>query len=209
MFLSVRDVLDKGLRYLNVDVERRMSKDRRIEKFHKHFGSSPLVLATIWYDLTGTEIPGAKLSKMEKQRGFKMFMVAHHYLWTYERNADLLASRWAMCETYAKGKHLWVWVERIAALKEKVIVWPKKWVGNNNVEIYCISIDGMDYDAWEQKHPTLPINKGQCSKNINTAPSSIKLCSPSTSPSALPFFGPVEGVSMIRLCCKKVGFLTS
>jgi hypothetical protein len=193
MFLSVQDVLDKGLRYLNVDVERRMSKDGRIEKFHKHFGSSPLVLATMWYDLTVTEIPGAMLSKMEKQRGFKMFLVAHYYLWTYEKNADLLASRWDMCVSYAKGKHLWVWIGRIAQLKHKVIVWPEEWNGNNNVQIYCASIDGTDFNVWEKKHPTLTIDKDQCSKKYKHGALKYQIVLSVHNAKCVAIFGPRRG----------------
>ncbi len=61
--LSVQDVLEAGLRYVGVDPKHEMSRANQILEFRKHYGSSALDLANIWYDLTVTTIPGAKLSK--------------------------------------------------------------------------------------------------------------------------------------------------
>ena len=56
MVLSVTDVLDKGLVYIRVDLQKKWSKERRIDAFKQHFGSSLLTLASAWYDLTVTEL---------------------------------------------------------------------------------------------------------------------------------------------------------
>jgi hypothetical protein len=144
MLLSVQDVLQAGLRYVGVDLKSEMSRANRIVEFRKDYGSSDLDLASIWYDLTFTTIPGAKLSELEKRRGFKMFMVANNFLWTYPKNANTLASRFKMCVNYSKGAHLWIWVKRIAALKASKIKWDPKF-GNPNAEVYIVTVDGTDY----------------------------------------------------------------
>ena len=95
-----------------------MSGDAAVMLFHKHFGSSPLDLADMWYDLTVTDIPGATLNEKEKTRkGFVHYMKAHFYLWTYPKNTALLATRMGMNEKYTQGAMLWGWIAKIAALR--------------------------------------------------------------------------------------------
>jgi hypothetical protein len=69
------------------------------------------------YDLTATIIPGAALAPEEKSvKGLKIFFMAHYFLWTYPKNAKILASQFKVCEEYARGKKLWDWVAKISAL---------------------------------------------------------------------------------------------
>jgi hypothetical protein len=133
------------------------------KQFRKHYGSSPLDLSDMWYDLTTTNIPGAELGDKDKSaKGFKMFMAAHHFLWTYPKNSYLFASRFLICETYARGEHLWRWIKKIQALKAKKIVWDDS-LNDQNTEIFCVSVDGTDFRIWEKKHPTMPVDTGMCS----------------------------------------------
>ena len=101
MLLSVQEVLTMGLSFVRIEkpIQQRMSQETRMNKFRKHYGSTPLDLAEQWYDLTVTTIPLASLDEKDKtMKGFKMFMVAHYFLWTYPRNAEQLASRFSMNE---------------------------------------------------------------------------------------------------------------
>lgn len=69
MLLSSLDVLQKGLCYVGIGREKqaRLSYDRKVKKFsRKHYGSSPLDVADIWYDLCHTSIEEARLSEKEK-----------------------------------------------------------------------------------------------------------------------------------------------
>ena len=91
MLLSVQQVLSKGLQAVNISIEDQesWSKEKCILLFRKHYRSSPLDLANQWYDLTATDIPLAALTETEtSEQGFRMFLKAHYYLWTYPRNAE-------------------------------------------------------------------------------------------------------------------------
>jgi hypothetical protein len=166
MLLSPADVMKMGLRYLQLEF-RRLSEERQNEEFHKHYGSSPMDLANMWYDLTVTDIVEARVSQKEQcDTGVRMFLVAHFFLWTYPKNSNLLASRFRICERYARGEPLWKWIRRIAALKAKKIVWDPR-LNDQNSEIFVVTIDGTDFRIWEKKHPTLPRENGQCSKKFN------------------------------------------
>jgi hypothetical protein len=79
--LSPSDVLEKGLTLLGI--EQNIDKQKRLQ-FHKHYGSSPLDLAEMWYDLTVTDIPAARMDEEEKSE--KVVPVLHidlHHLFHY------------------------------------------------------------------------------------------------------------------------------
>ena len=117
------DILDQGLHVLGIRSEGRMN-EARTHNFHTQFGSKPLDLADMWYDLTVTTIPGAALTLEEKSAaGLKRFFIAHYFLWTYPKNATILAHRFKVCEQYARGQKVWDWVAKIAALHAKKIEW--------------------------------------------------------------------------------------
>jgi hypothetical protein len=77
----------------------------------------------MWFDLQTTTIPGAALSKsVNSSKGLDCFFIAQNWLWIYHQNAKILADQFQICEDYAKGKKLWSWVRKIAALKDQKIV---------------------------------------------------------------------------------------
>ena len=90
----------------------------------------------------------------KSEKGFKRFMIAHFFLWNYPKNVRLMKSRFGICLRYMQGKELWQWPNKIAALKSKKIVWPAD-LNSHNSEIIAITVDGVNYAAWEKKHPTL------------------------------------------------------
>jgi hypothetical protein len=166
MFISPLDILGMGLRCLRIQSDGR-SRAASEEDFHAHFGSSPLDLADMWYDLTTTTIPESQLTKKEKtERGLRMFLMAHHFLWTYPKNARILASRWGICERLARGAPLWDWIKKIAGLKTKKIVWDNS-LDDPDSELFIVSIDGTDCRTWEKKHPLLNLDRKQCSVKFN------------------------------------------
>ena len=167
MLLSVSDVQRKGLQACAGCKFEGKSNESRNEQFHAHYGSSPYDLANIWYDLTETDIPGAALTASENnETGFIMFLVAHYFLWNYPRNSQQLASRFNICERYARGEPVWKWIQKIAALKEKKIVWQPGFDDPHSA-IFFMTIDGTDFRMWEKKHPTLPLDRQQCSHKFN------------------------------------------
>ena len=150
-----------GLQY------KRKSEFNNNQQFRKHYGSSNLDLAEMWFDLMTTSIEGAIVINKDKcEKGFKIFMVAHYFLWIYPKNASLIACTFKLCEKYSRGANLWKWVKKIAALKAKKIVWHPD-LDNPNKEKFVYTIDGTDFRTWEKKHLTLNLDKKQCSKKFN------------------------------------------
>jgi hypothetical protein len=190
VLLSPIDVLKKGLTFL--DIQRKSESQNTLE-FHKHYGSNPLDLAEMWYDLTVTDIPEARIDDKEKsEKGFKMFMITHFFLWTYPKNSNLIASRFKCCERYLRGEPLWKWIKRIAALKAKKIVW-KPSLDSANTATFAISIDGTDFRIWERKHIALPRDNKQCSKKFNHGAAKYLIALSVFEPKCVYIAGPYRG----------------
>ena len=166
LFLSPSDIRNRGLAYLRIRSEGRSVAAQNAD-FHDHYGSSPLDLAEMWFDLNATDIPGAKLTGNEKsEKGLKQFFVTHHFLWAYPKNSKILAKALEHPERYCRGEPLWKWVGKIAAMKAKKIVWEPR-LDDPNSEKFIITVDGTDFKVREKKHPTLPVDTLQCSKKFN------------------------------------------
>ena len=165
MLLSPNNVLERGLKMMDLSLVS-ASLARKTSLFEKHFGSTPMVLAAIFYDLTVTSIPGAVLTEKENsEKGCLMFLTANYFLWTYPKNAEVLASRVKICERHARGEYLWNWIRKIRLLKEKVIFWPRI-LDDPQGPVNAVSVDGTNYRRNEEKHPTLNLNTGNCSKKF-------------------------------------------
>ena len=146
--LSPNDVLALGLEIgagLDTEHQQGMSKDARLLSFHAHYGSNPLDMADIWHDLQVGEYEGASLTEKEKSlKGFRMFLMATFYLWAKPKSSMLLATRFGVCERYCRGKHLWKWVNKVAALAEKKIRWDEK-LSKPDTELFVASVDCVDF----------------------------------------------------------------
>jgi hypothetical protein len=158
MLLSPTEVMEEGLDIMNVRLGRKSEEEKALE-FHKHYGSSPLDVAEIWFDLCSH---GNLTMKEKNMRGFKRLLLALFWLWAYPKNASLVASRFGVCKDYAGGKHLWKWIDLIAGLKWKKIFWDAS-LDDPNTEIFTISVDGTDFNLWEVQHPNFPIDQKACS----------------------------------------------
>jgi hypothetical protein len=192
LLMSANDVLEKGLDLVNIRTYRKSQK-WQLEQFHSHYGSDDVDLASMWHDLMTTTIPDAKLTTKEKsEKGFKAFMMAHHFLWTYPKNANLFASRFSICERYCRGEPLWRWIAKIAALKAKKIVWDPR-LDADNTEIFVLTTDGTDFKMWEKKHPTLPIDRKQCSHKFNHAAVKYEIALSVFEPKCVWISGPHKG----------------
>ena len=142
---------------------------RKEHLFNKHYGSSPKTLADIWNTLILTEILAAKVSKGEKlAKGIKQFLLAHYWLWTYPKNAAITASHLHLGEKSCRGKELWKWIFRIAALKELKVVWTDS-LNNPSTSIFIVTVDGTDFRTWEPKHPLFPVDCSYCSHKYKHA----------------------------------------
>ena len=196
MTLQPSEVLERGLRLLDVDNDGTLALEWRRLKFSKHYGSHPLVIAAQWFDLChATDDNGEQLlSTNEKKRGFKMFMVAHYFLFNYTRNSEQLADRFRMCESYARGEHLWVWIRKIAFLEKKVIFWPRI-LDSPTSEVNALSVDGVDKKTFERKHKTqlLPFDRGNCSHKHAHGALKYQIVMAAHRPRCVHIYGPVRG----------------
>lgn len=155
MLLSANDVQQIGLDIMKVRRGRKDDERMNIE-FHKHFGSSPLDIAEIWYDLCNHD--ENLLSKKEKSnKGFKRYLIAMYWLWAKPKNAALLASRFDCCLDYVQGREIWLWIERIMSLAGKKIIWDSS-LDSEDTEVFAISTDGVDFPVWERQHPKYPVD---------------------------------------------------
>lgn len=169
MSFAPSTVLQKGLAFFDIEVATSRRKLPSLEKeFKKHFGASTIALADQWHDIVISSKPEDRLEGKKGTKGFTMFLAAHHFLWGYPDNSESLARRFRINEKYARGEHLWKWIRKIAALKKKKIVWPKRF-DTDNSEIFIITMDGTDCPIWEPKHPHLPVDKSYYSKKKNRA----------------------------------------
>jgi hypothetical protein len=156
MLLSPQDVLKKGFHFFNgLPNFAGPWTERRTNNFKSHYGSSPIVLANQWYDLMTTELNVGLTTADKSDKGFKMFLIANHFLWAYPKNAKILGSAFPVCERLVQGDNLWRWVRMIAALKAIKIVCPEEEYNNPHGRIFIISVDGTDFKVWEKKHPML------------------------------------------------------
>jgi hypothetical protein len=70
VLLSPNNVLKKGLTFLDIQLKQKAEKQSTPE-FRQQYGSSPLDLAEMWYDLTVTDILEAQLDdKKKSEKGF-------------------------------------------------------------------------------------------------------------------------------------------
>lgn len=144
--LEAEEILDYAFEFMNL--EKKKKAHQNIERFHKNFGSDPLVISDIWADLISQKIITTK--KDRSDWGLIRFFVAIHFMWAYPRSADLLAQAFddSISVNDCYGKPLWIWVQRIGALKSYVIVFdPELELGAINIA----TVDGTDFLTNEQK----------------------------------------------------------
>ena len=164
--LCSRDVLDKGLFLQNVSLTKGASQKTREWYFKRLYGSSPRTLANQWYLLQTTKNTDARLSDKEAtDKGFRRFMIAHSFLWSYCGSIDV-AVRFKQCERYSRGEHIWDWIGKIAALQDEVIVWDE-WLDSEDSEIFIVTVDGTDFKVREQSTKQFNVDKRKYSKKFN------------------------------------------
>jgi DDE superfamily endonuclease len=175
---------------MNVHPGRKTEK-RLVVEFQKHFGSSPLDIADCWYDLCYYDT--SVLSPKEKSdKGFTQFLAAQHWLWARPKNAEMFASRFGVSVQYVQGKRLWLWIERIANLAAKKIVW-KKSIDVKDTEVFAISADGVDFKLWERQHPDYPIDTKAMSHKFKSCGAKYIIALSVFEPKCLFIEGPFRG----------------
>jgi hypothetical protein len=119
MLVTTQEFLSKGLSFVQIKNHDKWSFSRKVTEFKKEYGVHPTTIATQWYDLCQERFGLTESDKNEK--GMKMFLVAHHFLFSYNKNSHQLAHKFKLTERDCRGIPLWIWIERIAGLQEIVI----------------------------------------------------------------------------------------
>ena len=173
--------------------------------FHRHYGSSSLVISEMWFDLQQGEYPGASLTKEENSlKGFKKFMTAHFFLWTYPKNAQLTASCFKIAVRHCQGKPLWDWIIKIAALLPKKIFWDDS-LGDLDGCPFIGTIDDVDCGMWEkQAHHKYNLDKLFFSKKLNHGGLKYEIILHLSKPQCMSVVGPNKaGAHDMGVFCKK------
>ena len=199
MLLSPSDALEFGIQILNVKAK---TKEQKEIEFRKHYGSSSLDIAEMWYDLLQLK-KEAKLKEKERgERGFKRFLIAMYWLWTYPKNTSMTASRFGICKEYCKGESLWKWISRIALLKDKKIKWDQS-LDSADTEIFTVSADGIDFRTWEKKHPLYNLDRKACSHKFKSCAAKYLIVLSIYSARCVMISGPyIGGVSDLNMFIK-------
>ena len=168
MILSAKEVLNLGLSFVKHE-HLRQSQKTLCKCFKKYYGANNVILAQQWKDLCQTTLRKAKLNKKEKtEKGFKMFMVAHHFLFCYPKNSEMIAN--TFCMSVNSVRNMWVWVEKIAALKEIKIVWPQEEFMRADTAKLAFTVDCVDCHIREPSfHPNYNIDKSYSSHKFKKA----------------------------------------
>lgn len=122
-------------------------------EFKRYFGSPPAVIADVWSKVLPTLPP-----KQKSPQGFRLFMIAQHFLWAYPKNSTILTRTFGVGLKVGQGKSLWNMVRSIADLMDAKVKWDPDF-DRLDTEIFIISVDGKDFRIWEPKHPERPYDK--------------------------------------------------
>jgi hypothetical protein len=203
MFLTTVEVRRSALSYFDVD-STKLSRKRADVLFRKTLGSSPKDVGDIWYDICSQD---AMMPEKEKSLyGFKRYILAHYWLFTYQRNSDLYASRFKMPERNCRGAPVRKWIKRIAALKELKITWDES-IDDPNGPILVLTVDGTDFRMHEPKHPTLPRDSKQCSHKHKHACARYEVAVSVFKPKICWISGPWKGGKPDKEIMKESGLL--
>ena len=97
LILSPEDVVNRGFRHYSGLPNNYNSgcTDDAVNTFKKIYGSSPTVIANIWYDLQSkvNVVP----TKLKSEIGFKKMLTAIHFVWAYPKNTKILATSFGVC----------------------------------------------------------------------------------------------------------------
>ena len=150
MFIDPPKCLELGLTFVQISAAEQslMSAAAKLHEFRSFYGSTPLDIAEMWYDL---KHHGILTEKDISMTGFKKYMVAHYYLYSYPRNATQTKRIFKACKDYVTGKHLWGMIANIASLLPHRIYWDES-LGDPDKSVFVASVDCTDCAIWEKRH---------------------------------------------------------
>jgi len=175
--LNAREVCHLGLQFVK-HKHHRQGFDTLVMMFRKYYRVHPKVLSKQWRDLCSGDdnhndgdIMAARVpAKEQNEKGFKMFMMCHYFLFVYPKNAQVLAKDFGFGSADSvTGEKFWRWMKRIQALQASKIVWPEEEYMDRNGNKFTITLDCVDFHTREPKHPTLNLDKGFSSHKFKKA----------------------------------------
>jgi len=119
---------------------------RNIQRFKDHFGAKPLVIATLWEDLIGNDVPETLIAEHPRELSIDGLLEALHFLYRYRTEAEREATFDKSTKTLRKS--CWYYLKRIQALKTKKIVFPDAF-GN---DVWIMTVDGTHCKTNEPTH---------------------------------------------------------
>jgi hypothetical protein len=162
--VTPKQMLSIGLKVLKYSVKQlqRTSNTRNRERFTSHFGSSPRVCAMVYEDLQRTAVEEARIQGSEIN--VRWFLIAMHFLKVYPTE-DQWESLFNTNIHWTRDK-VWMFVEKIHALKAEKIVWPEDDFGSLE---WVITVDGTHCWIKEPQHPSWSQDRRYYSHKFNKA----------------------------------------
>jgi len=110
------EILIEGLCLLGFDARRQRTVERstNVRRFGSHFGSTPLVCASIWEELKTSEDPAVLIDTSKVS--LSKFLEGLYYLKRYPTEEEM-AGNFGSCEKTAR-KWAWFLARRLQALKK-------------------------------------------------------------------------------------------
>jgi len=152
------EMLERGLVMCQVDVEKQAKSSRKsnVESFRAEFGPDPKVLVKIWHDLQTTNVEAARIDVTKRGVTVENYLIAFNFLKRYPKS-KVQGNRFN-CAKNTILKWRWYFVDRIKALVNEKIVWPKEWSDGSDVPTLLFTVDGVHFQRNEPTH-------GRWSKN--------------------------------------------
>jgi hypothetical protein len=148
------EILTIGLQLMKYSEKKinKWKRTRKLDQFNFHYGSFPIVVATIWEDLQTTSIDEAHVPP--NKLNINYFLMAMHFLKMYPKEMQK-ESIWSLDRQTCRD-WIWFYVEKIRALKAEKIKWPDD---NFKDDIWAITVDGIHTKTNKPMHPTLSFDK--------------------------------------------------
>ena len=145
-------MLERGLVLCQVDVDKqaRSSRKSNVESFRAEFGPDPKVLVEIWHDLQTTNVEAARIDVTKRGVTVENYLIAFNFLKRYPKS-KVQGNRFN-CAKNTILKWRWYFVDRIKALVDEKIVWPKEWSDGSDVPTLLFTVDGVHFQQNEPTH---------------------------------------------------------
>lgn len=151
--LSPQQVLEQGLEFVDIDWRGRSTNANKAT-FKAHYGRTEEVLSAVWFDIVHLHPSWLDLEDLEGN--FRSFMKANFLVWAYPKNAEIFGAHFGGDnEKYCRGDAVWYWIELMAHMSREMFQWDEQYASDPNGSPFAWSADGVEFSAWEPKHPTM------------------------------------------------------